>query len=648
MYKKLLETIIDVLECFDATVDEPQAFIEEYLQTKDAQSNNDFIEEIFLGCNRYDSILKVVVDAYFKSEVGRHVCLISDTNFYKVLCYISLFCLDDLGAVHFRKIVIAQQKHAKTYRFLNYLFDETKLKTWLFAEWCKIYDHSYVQINILSPVLRWLPEIHEFLAHLKDRENNRQKAKRDVLSPTEVKPFNLTKVKPRSVPIPEKIPTIKKHRPVPETTYSKPKEIDSLATANDRNRQNAERQLIDASINQFSCATTEKSAKTKERMIKYMKEEDSKLKFNSSKMNPLPANNDDNIPIRLNAATIMREGVLIQKKEEEEYKKLADLAQGGRDASEFLSWQQDMRRKDLEEKLAEIEANRISGQLSYEEAILARQSLVDENRKKVQSIKKETREMMDEFLKQKFQKQQDMRMLVEDIMEGHENAKEAKVKLKKYKQSIVEQVTNESKALMRKALEEAEIEMREKIALIAKIRAIESVPRIRCKQVDLTESSGIGLLGEMSVAELRERLGILKVQEKEDEEKKRQEIIQNKVDKNQYLMDTLESIAQRRARKEREAAMKQEERRSPTKREIKDPKVLGMQERLSAKRAEREKLRQISPPKPTRSKHIQLNKQKEKLEEMRWKELEKTREKAARLHAKSATNSQQPNRVKLT
>jgi len=85
----------------------------------------------------------------------------------------------------------------------------------------------------------------------------------------------------------------------------------------------------------------------------------------------------------------MREGLLIQKKEDEAYKKLSDLAQGGRDASEFLSWQQDMRRHDLENKLAEIEANRIAGQLSYEEAILARQTLIDENRKKVQTIKQE-------------------------------------------------------------------------------------------------------------------------------------------------------------------------------------------------------------------------------------------------------------------
>ena len=71
--------------------------------------------------------------------------------------------------------------------------------------------------------------------------------------------------------------------------------------------------------------------------------------------------------------------------------------------------------------------------------------------------------------------------------------------------------------------------MREKVALIAKIRALESAPRVRVKYVDPTETSGIGLLGEMSVAELKERLSILKVQEKEEQQRKRNEILQSKV-----------------------------------------------------------------------------------------------------------------------
>ena len=87
----------------------------------------------------------------------------------------------------------------------------------------------------------------------------------------------------------------------------------------------------------------------------------------------------------------MREGLLIQKKEDEEMQKLQDLATGGRDPSEFLKWQHSMRQKDLDNKLADIEARRLDGKLSYEEAILARQTLIDENKQRVQDIKKEVK-----------------------------------------------------------------------------------------------------------------------------------------------------------------------------------------------------------------------------------------------------------------
>ena len=44
--------------------------------------------------------------------------------------------------------------------------------------------------------------------------------------------------------------------------------------------------------------------------------------------------------------------------------------------------------------------------------------------------------------------------------------------------------------------------MRRKVELILQIRAMESVPLIRTKFVDLTETAGQGLLSEMSVAEV--------------------------------------------------------------------------------------------------------------------------------------------------
>ena len=44
--------------------------------------------------------------------------------------------------------------------------------------------------------------------------------------------------------------------------------------------------------------------------------------------------------------------------------------------------------------------------------------------------------------------------------------------------------------------------MRRRMELIHQIRAMEAVPVIRQKFVDLTETSGAGLLSEMSIAEV--------------------------------------------------------------------------------------------------------------------------------------------------
>ena len=66
----------------------------------------------------------------------------------------------------------------------------------------------------------------------------------------------------------------------------------------------------------------------------------------------------------------------------------------------------------------------------------------------------------------------------------------------------VQDVAEESRELMQRALEEAEAEMRRRMELIHQIRAMEAVPIIRQKFVDLTSTAGHGLLSEMSIAEV--------------------------------------------------------------------------------------------------------------------------------------------------
>lgn len=65
------------------------------------------------------------------------------------------------------------------------------------------------------------------------------------------------------------------------------------------------------------------------------------------------------------------------------------LEAGAKDKSDFEKWQNEMKRKDLETNLAEIERRRLEGKLSHEEAILARQNIIQENKVKVAEIKEE-------------------------------------------------------------------------------------------------------------------------------------------------------------------------------------------------------------------------------------------------------------------
>ena len=66
--------------------------------------------------------------------------------------------------------------------------------------------------------------------------------------------------------------------------------------------------------------------------------------------------------------------------------KLVDLAV---DFSVFLEWQKKMQAKDLEEQLAAGECRRLQGKLSHEEAILARKTLMQENKQKADRQKEE-------------------------------------------------------------------------------------------------------------------------------------------------------------------------------------------------------------------------------------------------------------------
>lgn len=78
------------------------------------------------------------------------------------------------------------------------------------------------------------------------------------------------------------------------------------------------------------------------------------------------------------------------------------------------------------------------GQLSYEEAIIAKQNHTRETRERVGLIKEQMEEMMKTYFSQRAEEQKELRQLVEDTMAGHKSTREARTKLQNMKQKIGE------------------------------------------------------------------------------------------------------------------------------------------------------------------------------------------------------------------
>uniref|UniRef100_A0A8D0EL34 Cilia and flagella associated protein 99 n=1 Tax=Strix occidentalis caurina TaxID=311401 RepID=A0A8D0EL34_STROC len=482
-----------------------------------------FVLDTLAGCIEYKSLLDVVVNAFFVRD-GRY-CLISERNLYIVICYLATFQLEELGLQHFSRIQLSFCSLICTIpSFLRFFFNALYLNTWIKDEWSQFYDSLYVKENWIDPLLRWQPKVQQLIGQLTDKLNNRTTTVK-TSTVTQPKEFNLTVPKPRAIPIPLLIPVLEKRPPVPPSTYKPPKEKKQLEEIKTKNRRKAEVSVL------CSCCTL------------------------SFLLNCFFCNTD-NIPIKLNAAAILREGALYQRKMEQELKRIENLLQGAGDPSEFLEWQKQMRGKDLEEQLSEIECRRLQGKLSHEEAVLAHQNVIQENKMKADLMREKKAELMHLYAEKRLQEQKEMRELVEQVVEGHKNAKQAKIKLQKYKQQIVQEVCEESRELLRQALEEEEEKLKKRYELIQQIRAIESLPSVRHKFVDLTETGGHGLICEMSIVELRERLALLREAQKAAEEEKRDQIIHEKQAKEQLLLDKLDQISLFRAELGRAAALK--------------------------------------------------------------------------------------------
>lgn len=566
------EECVRTWEPSKTTVD---SHVEEYITRNRVSDPDDqrFVQQVMYGTMRYKKMLKIFLSSlYFKhgGETQR-----SDYTLYMVFAYLALLRLHELGFPDFRTLVMSQEYHAMSV-LLKFLFNQTNLNEWLRPEWLKLYEPKFVDEQLIEKVLVFVPNV-EALQKVLEGSMAAEAAKKEAAAEaakalaegrggggqfTTPEPFALTQPKLRLVPPPEDVIEPFKAGGVPTSTYTDPKDLVDrveLDKKKDANRIRLKAKYSNPNIQPFKLRVLERPNNLEKVREEVEQARAAECNFEGEKAHPVPRQLPGQGMVRLNEAAILREDNLYRKKQESEAAQLGAYERELRDSAEFDAWQQKMKEQDEEARVRNIERRRMETLLADEEAKEARLRKEQENRAAAMAMKVDAA------------RAEEQRQAAEEKLQARHKAVVAEVQSRRDRPLIAkEEVVQKNKKdarVLRSEIEQMEAaraaERRQEEArradLIKQIRALELVPRKREARLDPTYTPQLGLLEEMSLAELRERLLIVEEQQLEDEEARRTKIKLEKDEKQTDLAQRAGRLAEMRERAAVEASTRREQ-----------------------------------------------------------------------------------------
>ena len=467
--------------------------------------------------------------------------------------------------------IVYSQDAVKMHVFLQFIFNAEALRQNVREEWIQLYDFTYIDDNIIGGIERMLPNVADILATIEKKATGQivssltqssfsiaaaksgdETMAKTILddsttkkkTPTKQVPFNLTQPKPKVIEPPPNLIKKLKAKPVPKTIYRTT--LDEIEKEKKERRKKQINRVKDeyekGKVQPFSLQTANTKYNIEEVKEKYKEEEKKILQFDKKHAREIPDFNKNQVEIKPNAAAIIREGHLLTKKKAEEEQILKDFEMNMRDASEFERWSKEMGEKEEVERLEHMQKKKIEMELARAEAIEARKHKYKENKFNAAKMKVEAEIREDQRVHEKKVDHEVKKDLISKIHDQRHVAGEEKEKIVQKNKETRDQVHEEiSQALARRKAED-EAELRKREELIRQIRELEKIPIVRTQGFDPTETAGYGLLNEMSIAELRERLEYEKIQRQAETEKKRQENLKAIEVKNEKLKETSDQI----------------------------------------------------------------------------------------------------------
>ena len=494
----------------------------------------------------------------------------------------------------------------------TYLFDENVLKNKLREKWIKLYDFNFVDKDIIGGLLTTKKNISDLLtfiynkataSHLSvdekeesapfpetvgpsttvgtkskpeetkggqkfEKELSKPKLNKKVTTPV---PFNLSENKPRVLQEPMAISNQIKIKPLPLANYKKTslKEIEK--------KRKEQLQIIKNNIIEkhkkakaFDLQTDKRPTNIEKIRDEVENKIQSTLQFDNKYMNPIKDFSKCDADVKYNEAAIIREEYLIDKKNKEEEAALNKILIEKKDSKEFETWQSEMKIKDDIIKMQEIEKRKLELELNREVASTYMQRRIQKNQIKAAEHKKQEIINMKKRAEEKAEDIRQKKEVIKEIQKEKENVVKQKIQKKKENQELYKNRKKEFNELNLISQEEKKIYLQRRDDLIRQIRELEKLPIKRTTGFDPTETPGYGLLEEMSLVELRERLALQKkmhldeIKSKKEENKLRmQERADELVNKAQIIQenrDRLRNMKEIERKAKKDAIIREKER----------------------------------------------------------------------------------------
>jgi hypothetical protein len=291
--------------------------------------------------------------------------------------------------------------------------------------------------------------------------------------------------------------------------------------------------------------------------------------------------------------------------------------------------------KDEEQRLALVEKRRVEMIMTDAAAREARERAVLENKALAANVTKEILAGFEEVEKVQRIELEKKKEIVKRVQEGEASAGIGKEKLVGVRLEAAQKQKEHIREQLIAAEKEREKEREVRMDLVRQIRALSIVPP-KITDFDPTNTPEHGLLDQMSISELKERLAFVRQQDEELREEKRAAIILAKQQKERELLTKVESIARVRDLASKESVAKKSNRHATEKecsekiRMKRETQMEELQQKIEKQRAARlseaaaleEEMRQI------RIKKQFLAAGASQMEEKKWMEIEKGAERA--------------------